>query len=121
MEPQTAPLLVVLPLTVPGCGKSTLISLISDHLVNASCQCSTVASDEIRSELMKKYSTIPIEFAIKKVNAEYNREFVRQIGSSRVLSSEIEKEMTQPITPGKSRVLFIDKNHPPDALGKSIA
>jgi adenylylsulfate kinase-like enzyme len=71
--------LVILPLTLPGCGKSSLISLMSAKLKSESCECSTISSEKIRMKVLEKYSTMPSEFAHKKSQGNYNREFVEEL------------------------------------------
>ena len=111
-------ILVVLPLTLPGCGKSSLIGLSCSKLSSESCLCSVISSEAIRVEALKKYSAMPLEFAHKKSTPDYNKEFNNQLSK---LLCNIESLLNTPLEdPKMVHVIFFDKNHPPDALGKSI-
>ena len=79
MESTKKKVLVILPLTLPGCGKSSLISLVSAKLKSETCECSSISSEKIRMKVLKKYPTTPSEFAYKKSQPNYNRAFVDEL------------------------------------------
>ena len=72
--------LVILPLTLPGCGKTAIISMAQGHLM-AECATTILSSEDIRYELLKKYKTMPREFAQRKIAKEYNVQFAEKLGT----------------------------------------
>lgn len=118
MEKDEKLILVVLPLTLPGCGKSSLISLASSKLTSDSCECISISSETIRLKVLKKFSTMPTEFAQKKSLPNYNKIFVEEL---RILCiNRLDSLLKCAIKSYKrTHIIFIDKNHPPDAIRKS--
>lgn len=84
MESKSTLILVILPLTLPGCGKSSLISLARSKLESATCECSAVSSEAIRVKALQKFASVPNEFAQKKSLVSYNKVFAEELRTSRI-------------------------------------
>lgn len=103
---------VILPMTIPGSGKTSLISLCCSKLESELCSCSIVSSEEIRLQIKKDHP----EIGDKCLYQSYRNKFVKKLGNSlKNIESLFHKDIKK-----KNHIIFMDKCNPPNALENAI-
>lgn len=115
LEEQTKNLVVLVPISIPGSGKSFLVETLRGIIEKKGMKFSVVSSDSIRKEvtdnLKKRNPKTTEEKAFQNSSKDAARiyeETVRRI----VRATEKAKE--------KTHVVFLDKNHPPNGIQKAV-
>jgi hypothetical protein len=105
----------MMPFGVTGSGKSTFLKTLTEIVKRLKWTIVSASSDGVRGEHMKKYQdshpgSSPGE-AFDKTGKSASADF----------NKRIEKMIKESDKPGsKVHIIFIDKNHPPNALDKTI-
>ena len=106
-EPQT---IVLVPVGIPALGKSTLVTSIRE-LLDPNWSFTVVSSDAIRREEMEKYMrknhTKNLDLAFEKTCKSGPTAFFQRVEQSLNSKKSV-------------HVLVLDKNHPPNAIGKTL-
>jgi hypothetical protein len=112
--PETKPVLkdhdmtyVIIPMGIPGMGKSNLISSFREIVEELGCTMDVVSSDVVRQECMKEYME-------KNPTAKFDQAFDKTRNAAKMkFDAEIRRSLDKD---SDHHVLFIDKNHPPNAI-----
>lgn len=112
--PETKPVLkdlymtyVIIPMGIPGMGKSSLITSFREIVEELGCTMDVVSSDIIRQECMKEYME-------KHPTAKFDHAFDKTRNAAKMkFDTEIRRSLEKD---SDHHVLFIDKNHPPNAI-----
>ena len=109
-------IVILIPLTLPGSGKTELIKYLQKSCDEYGIKFDFVSSDDIRKKeieiYMKKIPGITEREAFTKSRNFYNKSFQLEI-ETKFKSIYLDNKI------GHS-LLFIDKNHPPNAINKTI-
>jgi len=102
---------VFVPITLPGCGKTTTLTALQKVLKSTDVSFQTISSDAIRLQLMneiqRKQPHLDRDSLFHKTTKTSRTEFTR--GIERMFQAASSS------TEDKS-VIFLDKNHPPNAI-----
>ncbi len=99
--------LIIIPLTLPG-DEKILYSRVFSRLSKDQCDVRLLDSNKINKEAAKLY---PEKKMLYRRTGYYYKYF----------RAEMTKYLTDPLTSGKVRIVFVDKIHPPESLEKSLA
>ena len=109
-------IIILIPITLPGSGKTELITYLKNTTDEYGIYFDYVSSDDIRKKeieiYMKKIPGMTEREAFNRSRNYYNKKFQLEIETkfkSIYLNNKI-----------KNCILFIDKNHPPNAINKTI-
>ena len=111
-----AKIVILIPITLPGSGKTELIKYLQKSTEKYGIRFDYISSDDIRKKeieiYMKKIPGVTEREAFNKSRIFYNKSF----------QDEIETKFKNIYLDNKINhsLLFIDKNHPPNALNKTI-
>lgn len=105
---------IFVPISIPGLGKSFYVeNVMKEYCKAASIDLRVVSSDQIRrasmDALIKRSKGMNLQTAFEKTGKEANKQFMDTIEQK--LRINIKQNM----------VLFIDKNHPPNAIEKTLS
>ena len=114
MEKHQAPTLAIIPMGIPGIGKSRVFeSLLKNQEALKIFRFDAVSSDDIRKECIDKYMAIhpgaDNEAAFKGTQGPYKGAFNRALGKAAEKSES-----------GKIHCIIVDKNHPGNGISSSI-
>ena len=111
-----AKIIILIPITLPGSGKTELIKYLKKSSEKYGIKFDYISSDDIRKKeidiYMKKIPGITEREAFSKSRNFYNKSFQQEI-ETKFKSIYLDNKI------GHS-LLFIDKNHPPNAINKTI-
>ena len=109
-------IIILIPITLPGSGKTELITYLQNSSNKYGIHFEYISSDEIRKKeieiYMQKIPGMTEREAFNRSRNYYNKSFQEEIENkfkALYLNSKI-----------KNCLLFIDKNHPPNAINKTI-
>lgn len=102
--------LVIIPMGLPGLGKSTLVKSILPALDQIGITYSIIESDQIRAELMEK-----MERTHPKLSRDERFEKTTKSSSNNYIKA-LDQKLKEPRS--THHIIFMDKNHPPNALPK---
>ena len=109
-------IIILIPLTLPGSGKTELINYLQSLANKYNIYYDYISSDDIRKKeieiYMKKIPGMTEREAFNRSRNFYNKSFQEEIETKFkkiYLNNKI-----------KNSLLFIDKNHPPNAINKTI-
>ena len=109
-------IIILIPITLPGSGKTELIKYLQKNSNEYGIRFVYVSSDDIRKkeieEYRKKIPGITEQEAFTKSRNYYNKSFQQEI-ETKFKNIYLDNKV------GHS-LLFIDKNHPPNAINKTI-
>ena len=115
-NPSLSKIIVLIPITLPGTGKTELITYLKNSSSKYGIHFEYISSDDIRKKeieiYMQKIPGMTEREAFNRSRNNYNKSFQEEIGTkfkALYLNSKI-----------KNCLLFIDKNHPPNAINKTI-
>ncbi|CAG9326784.1 unnamed protein product [Blepharisma stoltei] len=94
---------LIMPLGIPGMGKSSLIPVLQEVLHSISFTLTVISPDTIRAESINKQTNTEFDY-----NFDYNNKNTRTLLFKR-LKDEIYKNV-------HNHVIFLDKNHSPKSL-----
>jgi tRNA uridine 5-carbamoylmethylation protein Kti12 len=108
--------LTILPFGIVGSGKSTFLKTLTQIVKKLDWSISSISSDALRKELVDKYREKFTDIAekeafdktAKSAGAEFNRRLEKLI-------NDAGKAAHKPV-----HVIFIDKNHPPNAIDRTV-
>jgi len=105
---------IIVPVGIPGMGKTTLIECLIKGLNREGAYCLKVSSDEIKRAHMDKYRA-------QHKSTEEEAFHGTQTEAAKAFFVELGKATTRVMTAKeKLAVLFLDRNHPPETLDKTI-
>ena len=111
-----AKIVILIPLTLPGSGKTELIKYLQKSCEQYGIRFDFISSDEIRKKeielYMKKVPGITEREAFTKSRNCYNKSFQQEI-ETKFKNIYLDNKINHCL-------LFIDKNHPPNAINKTI-
>lgn len=108
-------LVVLVPMTLPGTGKTTFVNSLREIMNDLKIQFFSISSDAIRADLMStlrvKNRKMTREEAFSQTGKYAGREFEKQL-----------KYIIDLYLDGRNDkgVLYIDKNHPPNAISRTM-
>ena len=109
-------IVILIPITLPGSGKTELIAYLKNSTSKYGIYFDFISSDDIRKKeieiYMKKIPGMTEREAFNRSRNFYNKSFQEEIETkfkTVYLNNKI-----------KNCILFIDKNHPPNAINKTI-
>ena len=109
-------IIILIPITLPGSGKTELITYLKNATSKYGIYFDFISSDDIRKKeieiYMKKIPGMTEREAFNRSRNFYNKSFQEEIETkfkTVYLNNKI-----------KNCILFIDKNHPPNAINKTI-
>ena len=116
MDNSVAKIIILIPITLPGSGKTELIKYLKKSSDKYGIKFDYISSDDIRKKeidlYMKKIPGITEREAFSKSRNFYNKSFQQEI-ETKFKNIYLDNKI------GHS-LLFIDKNHPPNAINKTI-
>ena len=108
--------IILIPITLPGTGKTELINYLKIYTKKYNVYFEYISSDEIRKkEIEKLMINIPgmtEKEAFMRSRNNYNKSFVEDI-ENKFKKIYLDNKI-------KNTLIYIDKNHPPNAINKSI-
>ena len=111
-----AKIVILIPITLPGSGKTEIIKFLQNSADKYGVKFDYISSDDIRKKeielYMKKMPGITEREAFTKSHNFYNKSFQQEI-ETKFKNIYLDNKI------GHS-LLFIDKNHPPNAINKTI-
>ena len=109
-------IIVLIPITLPGSGKTEIIKYLKQSCQKYGIVFDYISSDDIRKKeielYMQKIPGITEREAFTKSRNFYNKSFQQEI-ENKFKTIYLDNKI-------KHSVLFIDKNHPPNAINKTI-
>jgi len=103
--------LVIVPMGIPGMGKTYLVQRLEAEVVSLGCSFSIVSSDQVRRGCMEEYMartrTTDLEKAFDSTAKKAREVFYDRVKEGLRSSKQV-------------HVLFIDKNHPPNAVSSTL-
>lgn len=108
--------MTILPFGIVGSGKSTFLKTLTQIVKKLDWSISSISSDALRKELVDKYREKFPDIAekeafdktAKSAGAEFNRRLEKLI-------NDAGKGSHKPV-----HIIFIDKNHPPNAIDRTV-
>lgn len=113
LDPNHRTLIVLMPITIPGTGKTSFVDSLEKLMNQNNVYFFSVSSDKIRLKLMNNEirKGASKESAFNLTGKYANKEFERE------LRGKVDAYMN---SKSKVGMLFIDKNHPPNAISRSM-
>ena len=109
-------IIILIPITLPGSGKTELITYLQNTATKYGIYFDYISSDEIRKKeieiYMKKMAGMTEREAFNRSRNYYNKSFQEEI-ETKFKKIYLNNKL-------KNCLLFIDKNHPPNAINKTI-
>ena len=109
-------MLSILPFGTVGSGKSTFLKTLTEIVKKLDWSISSISSDALRKELVDKYKEkfpqVPEKEAFDKTAKNAGAEFNRRLEK---LINDADKGAHKPV-----HIIFIDKNHPPNAIDRTV-
>lgn len=103
--------LVIIPMGVPGMGKTYLVKQLQDEAVSLGCSFSIVSSDQVRRSCMDDHMA-------RNHSKDLDKAFEATAKKARDMFFERVKEGLR--STKQVHVLFMDKNHPPNAISGTL-
>ena len=107
--------LAIIPFGVTGSGKSTFLKTLTEIVKRLKWTINSVSSDGVRGEHMKKYQDSHPGVSAGEAFDKTAKTAVQDFGK-RVERMIRESDKS----PAPVHILFIDKNHPPNGIDKTI-
>ena len=109
-------IIIIIPITLPGSGKTELITYLKNSTSKYGIYFDYISSDDIRKKeieiYMEKIPGMTEREAFNRSRNYYNKSFQEAI-ENKFKSLYLNNKL-------KNCLLFIDKNHPPNAINKTI-
>lgn len=104
-------IVILVPMTIPGTGKTFFVDQLKDILNRTNIAFDSISSDTIRKEFMDKL--------MQRGKMDRNTAFSRTGKSSTIkFESELRKKFKTLVQNNDQSLLYIDKNHPPNAISR---